>query len=103
MRRIRFLERLRGFDDSQSGHVCDVRISLLHRLLDETQRIGERVGELRRHHVVAQRLLGLGHAGRQLQDEVALVHALGNLNQVLTPDGESSYFDAVFVRRARGT
>ena len=54
----------------------------LHGLLDEAQGLVEGIDQLRRHHVVAQRLLRLGDALGQLQDEVALVHALGDVDQV---------------------
>ena len=54
----------------------------LHRLLDEAQRVGERIYQLRRHNVISQGLLGLGDALGELQDEVALVHPLRNGDQV---------------------
>ena len=54
----------------------------LHGLLDEAQGIAEGIDQLRRHHVVAQRLLRLGNPFRELQDEIALMHALGDGDQV---------------------
>ena len=52
----------------------------LYRLLNEPQCIVERVNELRSDHVVPQRLVGMGNAIRQLEYEVALVNALGDVN-----------------------
>ncbi|EXI81303.1 MAG: hypothetical protein AW10_01317 [Candidatus Accumulibacter appositus] len=54
----------------------------LDRLLDEVQRIVEAGVELRCHHVVAQRRFSMCHALGQLEDEVALVHALRDGDQV---------------------
>ncbi|MCY1556398.1 hypothetical protein D9M68_931430 [compost metagenome] len=54
----------------------------LHRLLDETQRVAESIHQLRRDHVVAQRLFGLSHALGQLQHEVALVHPFRDGDEV---------------------
>ena len=53
-----------------------------HRLLDKAQRVLEGLGQLRRHDIVAQRLLGLAQALRQLEHEVARVHPLGDGDQV---------------------
>ena len=53
-----------------------------HRLLDKTQRIVKGIDQLRRHHIVAQRGFGVGHAFGQLEHKVALMHALGNVDQV---------------------
>ena len=55
----------------------------LHGLLNEAQRVAEGVHQLGRYHVVAQRLVGVGDALRQLEHEVALVHPLRDMNQVL--------------------
>ena len=48
----------------------------LHCLLDKAQCIGKGIYQLRRNHVIAKRLLWLGHALGQLKDEVTLVHSL---------------------------
>ena len=54
----------------------------LHCLLDKAQCIGKGIHQLRRHHVIAKRLLWLGHALGQLQNKVALMHPLGDMDEV---------------------
>ncbi len=53
------------------------------RLAHEAQRVVEALHQLGRHHVVAQRLLGMAHPLGELQHEVALVHPLGDGDEVL--------------------
>ena len=52
------------------------------RAADQRQRVIEAARELRRHHVVAQRLLGPLHPLRQPQHEIALMDALGEIEDV---------------------
>ena len=54
----------------------------LHCLLDETQCIGKGIHQLRCNHVIAKSLLRLGHTLGQLQNEVALMHPFGDMDEV---------------------
>src|SRR5690606_14563508 len=63
--------------------VAGLAAAALDRALDESQRLVKAPPKLRRHDVVAHRPLGIPHALGQLEDEVALVHPLGDADQLL--------------------
>ena len=44
----------------------------------KAQRVVEALDQLRRHHIVMQGLVGVTHPLRELQDEIALMHPLGD-------------------------
>ena len=69
------------------------------RLLNADQRIAEGIHELRRNNVVAQGLVSVADAFRQLQHEVALVQWLRDVNQAFSAAAQSSSLHAVHLFR----
>lgn len=57
----------------------------LHRLLDEPEGVIETLDELRCDYIILERLLGVANPLGELQDEIAPVHALRDVNQIAHP------------------